>query len=76
MNIIGVAAQLAADGREEVLQAPAGYDGVEAQDDGRRQDAQQSDAPPELAAHLAVGPIGVGLGVAANDKLAHHARYA
>ena len=73
-DISGIAIQTATKRGEEILQAPARHNGIEAEDDGRGENAQIAYPPPAAMPHAAVSTSGISLRMAAHDELADHAR--
>ena len=73
----GVTTQLSGHRGIEILQAPAGHDGIETEDNHRGEHAHVAYHGPRFAARkIAVGAGGIGRRVPPDDELAHHARYA
>ena len=76
-HVAGVAVELSQQRGKQILQAPACHHGIEAQDDGRGENAQIAhEAPRAATGEVAVGTGGIALRAPSDDELAHHARNA
>ena len=77
LYIVGIALQVTGDRGKEILQAPTGYHGIEAEDNGGGEDAQIAYVLPRPSSRqLVIGTGSIGLCVASYDKLADHPWYA
>ena len=54
------------------MQAPTSYNGIKAEDDGGREDAQIANESPTAMSHAAIGTSSIRLAMATHDELADH----